>query len=433
MEIEEYETVQRWLNAVQSDHSGSQHTTQHYLRWFKKFVTWTVKTPDELIIQRKEELKSDDTAVKMKAEETLRSFCNWLEREKDYKRATVRAHHACIKSFYRYNYVPLMLKAPKKSASFGVGAHTKEEIKKLYDVANLRDRAVILCLAETGMSRADFCRLTYGDVREDYEKNLDTIHLKVIRRKAEVVYDTFIGKSGTTALRNYLEARKRKGETLKAETPLFPSKKGGNRFETANSLTLLVRRLGEITGIKTSPHRFRKFFESSLGAQVPSLMVRHWMGHSLGVESSYLLTSIEKQREAYENGYEAIDVLGVTNKVDKEKLDMRLQILALQMEGKTEDEKKAILVEFMGKLSPPTKEALVAHIQDEPEFLGFPMSEVLKAIEKATTPPTHKKTHATEKEDCSRIVTEEELPEYLKKHWHVVCTLPSGKIVVSND
>jgi len=48
-------------------------------------------------------------------------------------------------------------------------------------------------------------------------------------------------------------------------------------------------------------------------------------------------------------------------------------------------------------------------------------------------PIRREKGYSTEEEDCQKIIDESQLPEYLKKQWHVVCTLPSGKIVVSNE
>lgn len=42
-------------------------------------------------------------------------------------------------------------------------------------------------------------------------------------------------------------------------------------------------------------------------------------------------------------------------------------------------------------------------------------------------------TTAEESEDCQKIVTEDDLANYLSKGWKVVTTLPSGKIVITNE
>lgn len=409
MKIEKYETVKRWINGVQADHIGSIYTERSYLRSLKRFVKWTKKNPDQLIKERKQQLKSEDQTVKRKAEETLRSFCLYLEKEKGLKRSSVISYHSALKSFYRYNYVPLQLRTPKKISVHGLTPHTHEEIKKLYNVANLRDRALLLCLAESGMSREDFVELTYGDVKEDYETEKETILLKVKRRKEGLAYHTFFGINATKTLRNYLEARKRKGEKFTKNTPLFKSTKGETTIKP-NGLNYLLLRLGKKAGIHSTPHRFRKFFESHMGLTARSILVKYWMGHSLGVESSYFIPSVEDQRKAYMEAYRKIDIF----KTEMSEIERRKRQI--------KDSAKML---GLGKEKLERLEQLLAHSETMEELDTIP--EQIQKLEKLE--PIRKETE----EDCQKIVNEQELPEYLEKHWHVVCTLPSGKIVVSNE
>ncbi len=68
MELQKFETVKRWLNGLRQSQTGSSSTEKNYLRWFNEFIEWSGKTPDQLIAERKQELKNEDEAVKRKAE-----------------------------------------------------------------------------------------------------------------------------------------------------------------------------------------------------------------------------------------------------------------------------------------------------------------------------------------------------------------------------
>lgn len=420
--IEQYETVKRWINGIQVDHTGSHHTTSYYLRWLKKFVDWIGKNPDQLIEERMQQLKSEDMTIKRKAEEELRRFS--IDLEEEYKRNTIRTIHSTVKSFYKYNYVPLQLRTPKKIASHGLQPHTTEEIKSLHDVANLRDRAIVLCLAESGMSREDFIELTYGDIKQDYEANKDTIHLKVIRRKAQIVYETFFGKNATTSTRRYLEARKRKGEKFTDQTTLWKSRKGKGGFQTPDSINWLLQRLGEKTGITSSPHRFRKFFETNMGTKATSLLVKYWMGHSLGVESSYFAPSVENQRKAYLEAYEKIDVLKLKPKISKEDLWKEYTRIK-KIENMPDEEIEPIARKFRLTISEARNRMMKGELK---------LKEKRKKISSLRLKEKHRLVAAKEKnEDCQKIITEKELEDWLAKGWHVEAVLPSGKIVISNE
>jgi len=436
--MEEFESVKRWLSAVHADHTGSSETRECYLRWFKRFCDWLGKTPDQLIEERKAQVKSEDMTVKREAEETLRSFCNYLEQKEGSSRSTVLAYHSAVKSFYKYNYLPLQLRTPKKHAPRGVKPHTQEEIKALYNVSGVRDRAIVLCLAECGMSREDFVTLKYSDVKDDYEKENETIHLKVVRTKEQIGYDTFLGINATKALRTYIEMRKRKGGQFNEDTVLFPSHKTKEEM-LPNGLNWILRRLGEKAGIDSSPHRFRKFFESNLGTRVPSLLVRYWVGHSLGVESSYFVPSVEDQRKAYLEAYEKIDILGSTEKISETALEVALANLQVSLKGKPPKQQRQIFKDFWRSLPTQTRKTFENYMEKRGEKLPTEFQGLRNIMQVGKKESPLRRYHKTVKRkkdsenDCQKIVDEKELETWLIKGWHVVTVLKSGKVIISND
>jgi len=247
--------------------------------------------------------------------------------------------------------------------------------------------------------------------------------LKVIRRKAQVAYETFFGINATTALRNYLEARKRKGEKITDQTLLWKSQKGGKGFKTPDSLNHLVRRLGEKAGIDSSPHRFRKFFEANMGTKAPSLLVKYWMGHSLGVESSYFIPDAQRQREAYKEAYPQIDVLKFAPKISKE--DLWKEYTRLKEIEDIPDK----------DLEPIARKHGIS-ISEVRNRMAKGELKIEKKRRKKISPLRLKKKLVKKKKasenDCQKIIKESQLEEYLAKGYRFVSVLPSGQVVVED-
>jgi len=407
VEITEYETVKRWINAVRADKTGSDYTEKRYLQILTDFCEWAGKNPDELIAKRKEDLKNEEEADKRKVEEQVREYCIFLEKERGWKRGTSALYHAGIRSFYKYNYVPLQMPSPKRGAIIGVAPHTPEEIKELLRHVDVRGRFIVLGLLESGMSREDFVSLTYGVIKKEYEAGKQFVHMKVIRKKEQVAYETFLGVNAISALKSYLEYRKRRGENIAEQTFLIVTERGQKRALTPEALSQLFVKLGQKAGFKSSPHRLRKFFESYVGLVVPSLLVRYWMGHSLHVEKSYFRPPIEEQRKKYMEAYKKIDVYGKPEKSEEERRKQTI-IDMVRLQYKDDPETQALKVAETKNILKKAKT----------------MREIDSVLEEATE---------NENEDCQKIVSEDELPKYLDEGWHVSAVLPSGKIVVESN
>jgi integrase/recombinase XerD len=399
-----FKTSRLWLTAIQTDKSGSKHTEREYSRGLKTFCDWIGKNPDQLIAERKAELKESDT--EMNAENKVREFCAVLENKKTITRTTIATkYHAPIKSFYSYNNVPLKLKTPKHTIRERE-PHTIEQIKALMKVADVRERAFIMLLKDSGMSREDAVKLRYGDIKAEYEAGKEVIHLKVVRQKESIEYDTFIGRNAIEAIKAYLEYRQRRGETITDNTPIISTLRG--KALTPENFSTIFDRLSDKAGFKTSPHRFRKYFESHLALSAPSILVKYWLGHSLGIEKSYFMPPLEKQREKYAESYKEIDI---SERSTLSELKVKQMIALEQLKQTVPSEKYAEL------------ERLVLQTQSTKELdeLGSNIRSGKIQLE------------PIKREDCQFLITENELKNYIAKGFKFVAVLPSGKILVSNE
>jgi integrase/recombinase XerD len=356
-----------------------------------------------LITERKAELKDSET--EMNAENKLREFCAVLENKKTVTRTTIATkYHAPCKSFYSYNNLPLKLRTPKHTTKER-SPHTVEELKTLMKIVDVRERAFIMLLKDSGMSREDAVTLRYGDIKAEYEAGKEVIHLKVVRQKESIEYDTFIGKNAIESIKAYLEYRQRRGEMITDSTPIIATLKG--KALTPENFSTIFDRLSDKVGFKTSPHRFRKYFESHLALSAPSILVKYWLGHSLGVEKSYFMPPLEKQREKYCESYHEIDI--------SEKPTLSEQKI-----------KQMIALEDLKKYVPPERHAelekLVLRTQSTKELddLGSNIRTGKIQLERIN-------------HDCQFLISENELENYIARGFRFVAVLPSGKILVSNE
>lgn len=390
-----------WLTAIQTDKSGSKHTEREYCRGLKAFCDWIGKTPDQLIMERKAELKDSET--EMNAENKLREFCAILENKKTVTRTTIATkYHAPVKSFYSYNNVPLKLKTPKHTTRERE-PHTIEQIKALMKIGDVRERAFMMLLKDSGMSREDAVMLRYKDIKAEYETGAQVIHLKVVRQKESIEYDTFIGKNAIESIKAYLEYRQNRGEKITDDTPLIATLNG--QAVTPENVSAIFERLSHSAGFKTSPHRFRKYFESHLALSAPSILVKYWLGHSLGVEKAYFMPPLEKQREEYAESYKEIDISEQPSELEREKQQMRNMGVMMGLSK----EKMARLEELM-LIAKSTTE-----VRNIPEQLRREKIEPIK------------------REDCQFLINENELENYIARGFRFVAVLASGKILVSNE
>ena len=104
-------------------------------------------------------------------------------------------------------------------------AASKEEIKQVLKVANIRDRAIILFMCQSGLSASDICELKYGDIRHDLEKNIVPINIQKLRHKTGEMINTFVGEEAIEALKLHLKLRRqgtgnRASEKIVDDSPL---------------------------------------------------------------------------------------------------------------------------------------------------------------------------------------------------------------------
>lgn len=339
-----YPSVKYWMDSL----TCREISKRGYLLHFRDFCRWLKKTPEQLVAERKEDVRSEDSRVQHNAEHQVTRYINYL---KSQNRApdTVRLAYYSIRSFYDNNYFPLDLKAnqaPKKG--WPRGRATKEQVATLLRVANTREKALILFIKDSGLPVGDVAQLSYKDIQKDFEQKEPFVPIKFARKKTGVPALTFIGSEAVDAMREYLDLRRRgtqdsyspsarfKGvppETLTSESPLFVQHGQKHERLTARDLSRIVKRLAAKAGVpECTAHRIRKLFQTCLeDARVPFNWIQYFMAHKpLGVEGNYSLPSTEQLRQAYVEAYKYLQLEPSRLRVEKELEAQREKIKELE-------------------------------------------------------------------------------------------------------
>lgn len=369
-------SVKFWLDSLNGGEPTKPFTTQYnWVGCLQRFCEWTRKTPDELIAERKEALKSDDDRVKHQAEIDVKRFLNYLEKQKHLAPSTCRGYFMGIRNFYKRNYLELQFfrgDGPRQNSTVqkGTRAANKDDIRKMLEVSSPRVKALILFLKDTGLAESDVVRLKLKDlgVKEvsDVFSLVPPIPLILTRKKTGRRTITFIGKEAYESLKVTLKIRqvgtpemrivrygkkeKKKGvepETLMLDSPLFRSyhKQLTGRAEvkhlTPHALSSLVRIAAKIAGVWQkgfSAHSLRRFFQTNLEISgVQHNWIKKMMGHALGgSEAPYSRPEIDTLKMAYEKSY---PYLAITEKAEQQSRveTLETQVEALILNGKQKE------------------------------------------------------------------------------------------------
>jgi len=296
--------------------SRSEKSLWNYIRALRSFCEWTRKNPDQLIA----ECFNDDGSLNLKRiQKTAKILDEFLGEQEalgctQHSLSTISAF---IKTFYRVNDITLTLPGKYRIAVTYRGRAIKpEELQKLIEVADLREKAMIAMLATGGFRIGTLLKMKYRHVKEDLESGKVPVHIHIeaeLNKGKVCDYDTFINEEAAYYLKLYLEQRRRGTEKLSPETItdesfLFITKRKRRSslsyasFERSwkNLLTKLNldKHVGRMREIRI--HSLRKFFRTQLVALgVPTEYVEYMMGHKLSTYHDVQMKGIEFLRSIY--------------------------------------------------------------------------------------------------------------------------------------
>lgn len=305
--------ITRWFQLL-----GSSEGTQiQYTRRMELFCHIAGKTPSELITEANAETRAGLFLNEMKSVDYIALFKDELKNRNYSPKATASAI-AAIRSFYNAFDIPLSSSIGQIKKAYTLRQNRtflkKEDIKKLIDNANnLRDRAIFLVMATSGMARKEIINLKVGNIFIDSD-DIGTVTMR--RQKNDIDFITFISPEAVQALRLYWDERARyKNGAFKIkndEDYVFVTSFEGKKIETT-SFSYIFRGMAKELGyqndngkgfqIKCKSHALRKFFSSTLeDTDFPRKKLEFMLAHSQSDnESAYYPKEIQKLKELYIN------------------------------------------------------------------------------------------------------------------------------------
>jgi intergrase/recombinase len=299
----------------QEKHDISESTMTGYVNALQRYVEFTGLSLTKLV----EEAQSEETKN--------------IPKEKRHVGQRLRGFRKHLKTL---DLAPASIRRMGKVKQENKGIPSKEDIIKVLDIADMREKAIILGITSSGLSTKDFVNLRVKDFREGYDEETGITTLDLRRAKTAQDFVTFFSMEATNAINEYLRWRERdkpktehpdilngwkkhlihSGEDYLIAKKYIPAsyletRNEELRRESESGLQTVFRQLSNRAGIARSKgtwnmfraHKLRSWFYSQLlNNSCPQDSAEVFMGHVSRLGSSggtYYSAIIPKLKESY--------------------------------------------------------------------------------------------------------------------------------------
>ena len=291
------EAYSNFINSINSEETRREYHTN--FSYFMKFCQKT--THQDMLLVPVAELES-----------TIRDYIVHLRHHRRLSPSTVSSYISPIIHFYEMNGVIINWRRLKKFRAKYYSViedrpYNRDQIKTLVDAASLRDKCIILVMCSAGLRRGAVPHLRIRDLEKIDKYGLYRIN---VYKKEQEQYTTFCTPECASYIEQYLDRRKRLGEQLKPNSPLFRLEYDTvtqvNRPKAVSQwvVSFTINQLLDKTGVRArsaeinqktelmQTHGLRKFFKTTcINAGMNPLYSEYLMGHRSGLTKSYFKPS----------------------------------------------------------------------------------------------------------------------------------------------
>jgi site-specific recombinase XerD len=256
-------SVQEFLNSI-----SNPRTRKGYRFGLNKFVQWFNKPAEEILAMRQEDLtqKPGENLVEYRNraarfEKEIEKFHSHLI-ESGYSINSARNMTLGIRQLFRYYQMSVTMRSGSKvsqtvktTKNFPL---TIEHVRKMFQVANLKERTVLTLAVDTGLRISDFLAIKKTDLPPlDQEP---PIAFTLLTQKEKIPAHCFLSQETVNQLKTYLPTLKKKNNEY-----LFAS--NGKSHISDEAVSKMLNRLAEkaqinLNGKSLTFHCFRKMFLS---------------------------------------------------------------------------------------------------------------------------------------------------------------------------
>ena len=362
---------QKWLVGL------SERTKKNYTEEFDDWCAFVKMTPTEQIEKRLKDLTTENLEERTFFENKFRAFKEHLEKRGDLKPSAVRTLLTPVASFFSRNGLPLALKRGDwESTQTQQATHrmklTKEDVKSMYSHGSLRDRALLLVLAQSGFSEADVSFLKIEQLRGLYElPETEHYFIEKPREKTGEMQATCFSYEAMHDIREMLQERGNPSEgfLFVPTTYVAKKKREGDAQLEVRSINAAMKGLAEKAFGAEKAKEFktkmlRSFYNSALlRANIQPQEIKDvMMGHQRrGARSHYDYDEFTI-RENYKHAFEHLSINGLQTRTDMAKLKEDFEKVKIQLADTIakQNAKLAFLDKYIGNVS--------AYIEDKEDM-----------------------------------------------------------------
>ncbi len=253
------------------DSLSSKGTKKIYKMGLKKFFNWSGKTGDEILKDRKDDLtqrpNEDLVTYRIRASnysKIIEHFHAYLLDE-GYKINTAKSLTNGIRQLFRYYQMDIKV---RNGSSLNRTVQTQrnfpltiEHVRKMYGVANFRERIILSMATDLGLRISDFLKIKKQDLPDLHLEA--PIGFDIMTDKEDVIARGFLSQETVELLKKYLE-------TLTKNNPyLFPSSQNNPKPISRSQIGNILNDLAKKAGLKINNgksltfHCFRKMLLSA--------------------------------------------------------------------------------------------------------------------------------------------------------------------------
>jgi integrase len=257
-------SVQEFLNSI-----SNPRTRKGYRFGINKFVEWFGKSAEEALAMRQEDLtqRQGENLVEYRNraarfEKEIERFHSYLI-ENGYSINSARNMTLGVRQLFRYYQMPVTIRSGSKvsqtvktTKNFPL---TIEHVRKMFQVANLKERMVLTLAVDIGLRISDFLAIKKTDLPPiDAEP---PITFTMLTQKEKIPAHCFLSKETVDQLKTYLPTLRKKDNVY-----LFAS--NGKSHISDEAVSKMLNRLAEkaqidLNGKSLTFHCFRKMFLSA--------------------------------------------------------------------------------------------------------------------------------------------------------------------------
>lgn len=335
--------VKRWLTGLKGK------TPTNYMERFPHWLDFIGMTPEEQIKKRMHDLTSEDITERQYFEDKYREYKTYLENKGTLKGRSVTTELTPVSSFFTRNGLRLALrrgdwKANVTQEPIKRDKITIDDIKRMYSHANLRDKALLLVLAQSGFSEIDVSEFKIEHFPELWSlPETEHYFIEKGREKSTHTQATCISYE---ALHDIKEMLIERGKPTEGFLFVSQTKGKGSKIDTRTIReaikALAIRTFGEEKGKKIQAKGLRSFYNSVLLHTKPPLTQEIkdlMMGHERQGARKHYDYDEETIKEAYINAFENLSINGIQNREDMKKLKDDMNMLIGKQQVQIEEQK----------------------------------------------------------------------------------------------